>query len=346
MLRKLCVLLVLSAGCGNCEDESFPDDPDISWSDMGDDSSNSTHTDLDLDMTDIEDTGEDADLEDLAKGPDTGDDVGTDVESDFADDMASAPVCGNGIIEPFESCDDGNVDDGDYCSASCGDVTGRCGDGVVQDNETCDDGQTQSCLNTNDGGDGRCVAMGTCSPGYSMTEGMCKPTNTTGLTEPCQNGPGYTLLRFSFSNNSTSASVDVWDASCSYSFANQACNVQVVYPGFGSVSRTSEGYPILTSTHYLRARFSVAGLSFTQATLWVQARSYSTGSSTQTRAWSPLYGDVFGGPVDNDFTYDWYALDWSQHLFPTDNPNLTAFQIYAHQGSGSLATRAVELCVE
>ncbi len=32
------------------------------------------------------------------------------------------PVCGNGIRDPKESCDDGNTDDGDGCSADCRDV--------------------------------------------------------------------------------------------------------------------------------------------------------------------------------------------------------------------------------
>lgn len=74
--------------------------------------------------------------------------------------------------------------------------------------------------------------------------------------------------------------------------------------------------------------------------------SCSTNSSTQIRAWSPLYGDQLGGPVDNDFTYDWYAMDWSGHLHPSDSPGLTAVQIYAQGGSGSLAVAEMELCVQ
>ncbi len=345
MRRKLGIFLVLAAGCGDCEDQSLTNEPDLAWIDMGEDSSNAADLDLDRnDLDDLEDNDATTDME-----ADIEPDMELDLNSDAGDDMqdmAPQQVCGNGIIEVSETCDDGNTDPDDYCSSDCGTVTGRCGDALLQGNETCDDGQTALCAITQDGGDGRCVALGTCSPGYALQNDVCTVINTTGLTKPCQNGSGYALMRFSFSNNSTSASIDVWDASCSYSFANQACNVTLVYPGFGSVSRTTEGYPILTSTQYLRARFSVAGLSFAQATLYVRARSYSTGSSTQIRAWSPLYGDVLGGPVDNDFTYDWYALDWSQHLFPSDNPNLTAFQIYAYQGSGSLAVRAVELCLE
>ena len=39
------------------------------------------------------------------------------------------PKCGNGVVETGEACDDGNLVDGDGCSAHCGPDT--CGDGVV-----------------------------------------------------------------------------------------------------------------------------------------------------------------------------------------------------------------------
>jgi cysteine-rich repeat protein len=45
--------------------------------------------------------------------------------------------CGNGRVEPGEGCDDGNLVDGDGCSATC---TDECGDGVVERGEECDDG--------------------------------------------------------------------------------------------------------------------------------------------------------------------------------------------------------------
>lgn len=34
-------------------------------------------------------------------------------------DLSPSSRCGNGIIESNEACDDGNVDDGDFCSADC-----------------------------------------------------------------------------------------------------------------------------------------------------------------------------------------------------------------------------------
>ncbi len=51
-------------------------------------------------------------------------------------------LCGNGVLEATEECDDGNVLNGDGCSAQCKieEPTLFCGDGVVTLPEQCDDG--------------------------------------------------------------------------------------------------------------------------------------------------------------------------------------------------------------
>jgi cysteine-rich repeat protein len=51
-------------------------------------------------------------------------------------------VCGNGVMEPGEECDDGNQFDGDGCSAFCLVEAPQpvCGNGVVEAGEGCDDG--------------------------------------------------------------------------------------------------------------------------------------------------------------------------------------------------------------
>jgi cysteine-rich repeat protein len=53
-----------------------------------------------------------------------------------------APVCGNGQLEEGEACDDNNTVDGDGCSATCTipPPAPRCGDGTVDPGEACDDG--------------------------------------------------------------------------------------------------------------------------------------------------------------------------------------------------------------
>ena len=65
-------------------------------------------------------------------------------------------LCGNGVIDDGESCDDGNSDDQDACRNNC--AAARCGDGVTRSDlerdsenyEVCDDGNEDpmdSCLN-------------------------------------------------------------------------------------------------------------------------------------------------------------------------------------------------------
>ena len=55
-------------------------------------------------------------------------------------DGTETSYCGDGKVdsENGEKCDDGNTEDGDYCSADCKTNTGYCGDGTKQDNEVCD----------------------------------------------------------------------------------------------------------------------------------------------------------------------------------------------------------------
>ena len=61
-----------------------------------------------------------------------------------------AAVCGDKIVDlEIEECDDGNLFDGDGCSAQCRDE--GCGDGIVDADEECDDGNDvddDSCSNT------------------------------------------------------------------------------------------------------------------------------------------------------------------------------------------------------
>jgi len=62
------------------------------------------------------------------------------------------PICGNGIVEQFEDCDDGNNESGDGCSELCileeyqpkEDFPPICGNGVIEQFEDCDDGNNES----------------------------------------------------------------------------------------------------------------------------------------------------------------------------------------------------------
>jgi cysteine-rich repeat protein len=55
----------------------------------------------------------------------------------------AAPVCGDGVLDQGEACDDGNVAAGDGCNAACTieeAPVAVCGNGTVEVGEQCDDG--------------------------------------------------------------------------------------------------------------------------------------------------------------------------------------------------------------
>ena len=74
---------------------------------------------------------------------------------------APAPLCGDSVKDPGESCDDGNVDNTDGCLSSC--VLAACGDGFVHAGfEQCDDGNASDNDN--------CVAgcyLASCGDGFT-----------------------------------------------------------------------------------------------------------------------------------------------------------------------------------
>jgi len=66
-----------------------------------------------------------------------------DGKGEYAEFKCPQSLCGNGVIDLGEQCDDGNLVDGDSCSAKCQkEVTpiAKCGNGIVESSEQCDDG--------------------------------------------------------------------------------------------------------------------------------------------------------------------------------------------------------------
>ncbi|HEY5948009.1 MAG TPA: DUF4215 domain-containing protein [Kofleriaceae bacterium] len=87
-------------------------------------------------------------------------------------------VCGNGVMEGAEACDDGNTTNGDGCSSTCTveEPVCVCGDGVVSGSETCDDGNTTS----GDGCSSTCtIELPVCGNGVIETGETCDDGNTT-----------------------------------------------------------------------------------------------------------------------------------------------------------------------
>jgi cysteine-rich repeat protein len=92
----------------------------------------------------------------------------------------SAEVCGNGIQETGEECDDGNSVDGDACTTLC--AGPRCGDGIASTNEECEDGNTadgDGCsadCETEECGDGHTTPNEQCDDGNLAAGDGCGPS--------------------------------------------------------------------------------------------------------------------------------------------------------------------------
>lgn len=90
----------------------------------------------------------------------------------------TSPICGNGILEAEETCEDRNGISGDGCSRLCalepGSAT-RCGDGTITGNEECDDGNSRDV----DGCSRECLReQGLCGDGVlqRLLGEQCEPT--------------------------------------------------------------------------------------------------------------------------------------------------------------------------
>ena len=96
-------------------------------------------------------------------------------------------VCGNGVLEAPELCDDNNLVDGDGCDSNC--TPTACGNGIVTVGEQCDDGNTVSgdccsaaCVNENLPPD--------CSGAYASVSSLWPPNHKLasvsilGVTDP------------------------------------------------------------------------------------------------------------------------------------------------------------------
>ena len=68
-------------------------------------------------------------------------DDGNIADGDDCTPVCRMPVCGDGFLAQGEECDDGNTADGDECTENC-QRPSMCGNGVVEAGEECDDGNT------------------------------------------------------------------------------------------------------------------------------------------------------------------------------------------------------------
>lgn len=121
---------------------------DVGGEDVIDDTDAGNDVGTDPDVEVIEDVvdEETSDVPDDSGDADVFPDVTDEEVADIDPNLDTGPVCGNGIEEEGEQCDDGNTDSGDGCDRECN-LEPTCGDGTVDVGEECDDGN-------NDDGDG------------------------------------------------------------------------------------------------------------------------------------------------------------------------------------------------
>ncbi len=102
-------------------------------------------------------------------------DDGNSINSDDCLNTCELATCGDGVVhQGVEACDDGNLEDGDLCLNSC--VKPTCGDGVIQKGvEQCDDGE-----NNDFGVYGGCTPF--CTFGPRCGDGLLDPE------EACDDG--------------------------------------------------------------------------------------------------------------------------------------------------------------
>ena len=102
-----------------------------------------------------------------------------------ANDGVEVVVCGDGNVHASEACDDGNLVDGDCCSATCT---------LEADGAVCDDGS--ACTDNDVCSGGTCAGAAiTCDDGNACTDDTCDPATgcaSTNNTASCDDGSACT----------------------------------------------------------------------------------------------------------------------------------------------------------
>jgi len=152
-------------------------------------------------------------------GPETdcGDGVDNDADglvdcadSDCASDPTCAPVCGNGLVEGGEECDDGNTIDGDGCTAACEDEAGP--ETNCEDRDDNDGDGLVDCADPDCTDDPFCLCgNGQPDPGEACDDG--NNADGDGCSSDCQVEIGPEVCNDGIDND-TDGLVDCADSDC------------------------------------------------------------------------------------------------------------------------------------
>lgn len=193
-------------------------------------------------------------------------------------------ICGNGIIEEGEQCDDANNSNTDTCLNSC--ILATCGDGYIQNGiEACDDNNT----NDNDGCQSDCTLSPTCGNGIIEEGEQCDDANDSN-TDACLNscvlatcGDGYVQNGIEACDDSNTNDNDGCESDCTLS---PSCGNGIVEegeecdggPGCNNCILTPEG------TFYIEQSYGIKYITNVDGALKTANRSIKLDPTTN-EAW-------------------------------------------------------------
>jgi len=162
----------------------------------------------------------------------TSDATATDSDSDSDSDSdtdTGEELCGNGVVDVGEACDDG-INDGAYggCNPGCGELAAFCGDGVVNGAEGCDDANdddTDECTNA--------CALASCGDGVLQEGEVCDDGNADNTDAclstcvPASCGDGFVHAGEEECDDGNLVETDACLSSC----AAASCGDGVIYQG-------------------------------------------------------------------------------------------------------------------
>jgi cysteine-rich repeat protein len=176
-------------------------------------------------------TGANASCADANPAPECAADVEDTGESEASDNSetsntSESPVCGDGVVDDGEACDDGNDDDTDDCTSSC--ALAECGDGLTHiDVEECDDGNVESFDGCNSDcaiqicGDAIIQAPEACDDGNLLSTDACV------MCAPAQCGDGFVHQGVEACDDGDTLETNACTSDCAFA----VCGDMIVHEG-------------------------------------------------------------------------------------------------------------------
>ncbi len=218
--------LMISLGAACSDNPSTPHDADTGMTDVGTHDTGSTQDSGELEDVGGGDIGRDT-------GVDSGSDAGADTGSDIGRDTGvnPTPVCGNGVIEGDEACDDNNTDDADGCSSSC----------QIEQGFSCTNAVN---LNTGSDGQGGQLQPGATDPVWQWAQGTLEADGSTPATLPSDlNWRPTTVVHRCFDVWNDATAPAQWINSTGWDVTQDACSPHPT--------------PLSASLRYYRATFHI-----------------------------------------------------------------------------------------